>query len=130
MPLDPDVKTLATRKNYAALTTLFADGRPQTNIMWVDADDEHLLINTETGRVKFRNMQHDPRVSVTIWDRDDPHRYIEVRGRVVDTLTGPQAHEHLDRLSEKYRGKPYEPSRAIDRVIVAITPERVVKRNI
>jgi hypothetical protein len=47
MGLDADVRALATAKNSAALTTLLADGTPQTHVMWVDADDEHVLIDTE-----------------------------------------------------------------------------------
>jgi len=63
--IDPTVKELATGKNFVALTTLFGDGHPQTQIMWVGADDEHVLINTEIRRQKFRNVQRDPRVTVT-----------------------------------------------------------------
>jgi hypothetical protein len=41
--LDKDVKSLAQGKNFAAFTTLLPDGRPMTQVMWVDADDEHVL---------------------------------------------------------------------------------------
>ena len=75
MPLDPDIKQRAQGPNFAALTTLMPDGQPQTQVMWVDADDEHVLINTELGRQKQRNVERDPRVTVTIIDRDDPYSY-------------------------------------------------------
>lgn len=81
MLLDDDVRELATGRNFAALTTLLDDGTPQTHIMWVDADDEHIIVNTEVHRAKYRNLQRDPRATVTIWDREDPYRYVEVRGR-------------------------------------------------
>ena len=58
--------------------------------MWVDADDEHVLINTEVHRAKYRNVQADPRVTVTIWDRESPYRYVEVRGRVTGEVRGEQ----------------------------------------
>ena len=70
MSLDPDLARLARGKNFAALTTLMSDGQPQTQIMWVDADDDALVINTEVGRQKFRNVEADPRVTVTIFDSD------------------------------------------------------------
>ncbi len=131
MPLDADVKVLATTTNYAALTTLFADGQPQTQVMWVDADDEHILINTEVHRAKFRNVERDPRVSVMIWQLDDPYRYAEVRGRVTSIIRGPQARAHIDACSQRYRGKPYDPDRIrSERAILRITPERVVKRRV
>jgi general stress protein 26 len=54
--------------------------------MWVDADDQRLLINTEVHRQKFRNVERDPRVTVMIWDNEDPSRFVEVRGEVVEKV--------------------------------------------
>jgi general stress protein 26 len=70
--LHPMVVELARGQNFAALTTLLLDGHPQTQVMWVDADGGHLLVNTEIHRQKFRNVEHDPRVTLMIWDRNDP----------------------------------------------------------
>ena len=125
MPLDDDIKALATGRNFAAFTTLFADGQPQTHIMWVDADDEHLLINTEVHRAKFRNTEQDPRVTVTIWDVDNAYRYAEVRGRVTDVVTGPEAREHIDVCSHRYFGRPYPNEVESERAILRITPDKV-----
>jgi PPOX class probable F420-dependent enzyme len=129
--LDAAVRTLATGRNFAALTTLFADGSPQTNVMWVDADDEHVLINTELHRAKCRNVQRDPRVAVTIWDADNPYRFAEVRGRVVEVVRGREARDHIDRCSERYTGKPY-PAEQIgsERVILRIAPDKVNRRGL
>jgi general stress protein 26 len=68
-----------------------SDPRPLTHVMWADCDDEHLLTNTGRHRQKARNVRRDPRVTVTIWDATDPYRYVEVRGEVVETVTGPEA---------------------------------------
>ncbi len=126
MPLDPDLQQLATGQNFAALTTLFADGRPQTHVMWVDADDDHVLINTEVHRAKFRNTERDPRVTVTIWDIDSPYRYAEVRGRVTDVVRGPEALEHIHACSHRYRGRPYDEEQiSSERAILRITPDEV-----
>src|ERR1700733_6580777 len=105
--LDATAKELAQGKNFAALTTLSPSGQPSTQVMWVDADDDHILVNTEIGRQKFHNVQHDPRTAITIIDAANPYRYSEVRGRVVGTVTGAEARQHIDRLSEKYTGGPY-----------------------
>jgi PPOX class probable F420-dependent enzyme len=94
-------------------------------MMWVDADDDHILINTETGRQKFTNVQRDPRVCVAVYDASNPYRYSEIRGRVVGTVTGAEAREHIDRLSEKYMGGPYANPIKTERVILQIEPERV-----
>lgn len=129
MALDPRLTELATGANFAALTTLFEDGSPQTQVMWVDADDEHVLVNTEVHRAKFRNVQRDPRVTVTIWDRENPYAYVEVRGRVTDTVGGDEARDHIDACAQRYMGKDYPNPIQSERVILRITPDRVHVRG-
>ena len=130
MTLDDRVKALATGRNFGALTTLFADGTPQTQVMWVDADDEHVLVNTEVHRAKYRNVQADPRVTVTIWDAENPYRYAEVRGRVTDEIGGEEARAHIDRCAQRYTGADYAPEIQSERVVLRITPDRVHSRDL
>jgi PPOX class probable F420-dependent enzyme len=124
----PMVLELARGQNFAALTTLLPDGHPQTQVMWVDASEKHLLVNTEVHRQKFRNVERDPRVTVTIWDMEDPYRFVEVRGEVVEKVKGQEAREHIDELSHKYRGKPYQTQIQSERVVLRIAPWRQVIR--
>ena len=130
MALDDDLKTLATGKNFAALTTLMPDGQPQTQLMWVHADDDQLLINTETGRQKFRNVSNDPRVTVTVFDAANPYRYVEARGRVTSTTGGDEARSNIDDLSQKYMGAPYGNPIGTERVVLHIDVDRVHKNGI
>ncbi len=116
----PEVAALAHGPNFAALTVHLASGHAMTHVMWVDADADHVLINTEVHRAKFRAVEREPRVTVTIWDAADPYSYVEVRGRVVETVRGQRARDHIDALSRKYVGREYDPS--------AITSERVMLR--
>jgi len=125
--LHPKVVELARGKNFAALSTLLPGGHPQTQVMWVDAD-EHLLINTEVHRQKFKNVDRDPRVTLTIWDSEDPYRFVEVRGEVVGITRGPEAREHIDELSHKYHGRPYRTKIRSERVILRIASFRQVIR--
>lgn len=62
--IDDPARTLAKQGNFAA--TLFPSGQPMTHVMWVDCDDAHLLINTETHRAKYRN---DPYPAATVGER-------------------------------------------------------------
>ena len=109
---------MAQGKNFATLTTMLPSGYPMTHVMWVDADDEHILINTEIHRAKYKNVQRDKRVTVCIIDNGNPYKYAEVRGDVVDEVRGQEARDDIDRLSQKYNGTDYDPS--------AITSERVI----
>jgi PPOX class probable F420-dependent enzyme len=123
--LDENIKSLAQAKNFAAFTTLLPGGQPMTHVMWVDADDEHILINTEVGRQKALNVKRDPRVTVTVIDAENPYHYGEVRGTVVEEVTGPEALASIDKLSMKYTGKLYDPNAIkTERVLLRIAPER------
>jgi PPOX class probable F420-dependent enzyme len=126
--LHPMVLKLARGQNFAALSTLLPGGHPQTQVMWVDADGEHLLVNTEVHRQKFRNLERDPRVTLTIWDKENPYRFVEVRGEVVEKVKGPEARRHIDELSHKYRGGPYRTPIQSERVVLRISPFRQVIR--
>jgi PPOX class probable F420-dependent enzyme len=115
-----ELRKFATSGNFATLSTVLPDGSPAGQVMWVDCDDECILINTEVHRQKFRSVQADPRVSVCIWQRDDPYRYMEVRGEVVETIRGERARAHIDELAWRYFGRPYDAA--------IITSERVILR--
>ena len=130
MALDPEVRDMAKDKNFATMSTILPSGFPMTHVMWIDADDEHLLINTEIHRDKYKNVKRDPRVTITVIDKDNPYKYAEVRGKVVEEIRGDEARADIDRLSQKYNGTDYDPS-AIqsERVILKIRPvEKKVKQ--
>lgn len=122
---DDTTKDLLAGRNFAAFTTVSPGGNLSTQMMWVDADDDHILINTEVERQKYRNVRHDPRVAVMIFDHANPYRYSEVRGRVVGTITGTEAREHIDHVSQKYTGGPYSNPIGSERVILQIEPDRI-----
>lgn len=127
-----DIKTIKMAKgpNYAVLTTLFKNGSPQTQVMWVDADEEHILINTEIHRVKYKNIKNDPRVTVMIWMHDDPFKFVEVRGKVIGEITGEEAEKNINDLSEKYWNKPYPFEIQTERIVLKILAEREFFFNI
>lgn len=130
MTLDTDLKTFATGKNFAALTTLGKDGQPSTQMMWIDATDDNLVINTEVERQKFRNISRDPRVTVTVIDAETPYRYVEARGHVIGTDAGPNAVAHINEVSRRYTGADYAPPIGSDRVIVTIEVDKIHKNNV
>ena len=110
--------------NFASIATLNPDGSPQTSVVWVTRDGDDLLFSTVVGRRKERNLRRDPRVSVTIFDQQQPYSYIEVRGSV--TLDTNGGRELIDALSNKYVGKDYdvEPEGTV-RVVIRLTPQKV-----
>ncbi len=115
---------LFTKKAYAHLATLMPDGSPQTTPVWLDYQDGFILVNSARGRQKDRNIRRDPRVAISILDPENPYRYLQVRGRVVE-ITEAGADAHIDKLAFKYLGKEKYPNRRPGeiRVIYKILPE-------
>lgn len=126
--LEDLVRELAAGPNFAAFTTLMPDGQPQTHVMWFGVDDDHVLINTEVHRQKFRNVERDPRVTVTLIDAANPYRFAEVRGTVTEIVKGDEARANIDELSRRYTGGDYKPTIQSERVILKITPTRQIAR--
>jgi PPOX class probable F420-dependent enzyme len=122
--LDLRIKELAQGRNFGTICVHLPDGTIASHVMWLDASDEHLLINTEVHRAKYRAVTANPSVTVTVWDQENPYRYGEVRGRVVGETRGPEARAHIDTLSNKYKGTDYQTPIQSERVILRITPER------
>jgi PPOX class probable F420-dependent enzyme len=86
---------------HGVLTTIMPNGMPQSSIIWVDYDGEHLLVNTTLERQKGRNMRTNPKVTILVIDSQDSGRWIEVRGQVQE-ITQDGAEEHADRLTQRY----------------------------
>lgn len=122
--LEPEVRKLASEPNYAVVSTVMPDGEIQSSPIWVDCDDEHLLLNTERERQRTRNVERDERITVVIVDRDDWHTFVEVRGRIVGVVGGAEARLHVDSLARKYTGKDYANPIGSERVILKIQPTR------
>lgn len=110
---------------FGFLTTLMPDGSPQTQPVWVDIEDGHVLVNSALGRQKDKNMRRDPRVAVTLMDPDNPYRYLEIRGKVTH-ITQDGAAAHIDKMAKKYLGKDKYPfaQPGEQRVLYTITPEK------
>ncbi len=115
---------LFEKKAFAHLATVMPDGQPQVTPVWCDYDGQHVIVNSARGRQKDRNMERDPRVSLEILDPDNPYRYLEIRGRVVE-ITEEGAAAHIDKMAKKYLGvDKYPNSRPGEvRVIYKIAPE-------
>lgn len=123
--LHPTTLELAQGANFAVITTVMSGGNLQTHYIWIGTDGERLFVNTEVHRQKFKNVERDSRVTLTIRDEQDPYRYAEVRGEVVETVRGQEARNHIDELSQKYNGEPYSPDNIkTERVTLWIVPSR------
>lgn len=108
-------------KAFLFLATVNKKGVPQVTPVWFDSDGEYILINTNEGRAKDRNMKNNPEVAMVIQDPSDPYRYLGVRGKVITTTTDG-ADEHINMLSMRYYGKPWTYREGQKRIIFKIQP--------
>jgi PPOX class probable F420-dependent enzyme len=119
-------RDLFDKKSFAHLATVGADGAPQVTPVWIDYDGSHIRFNTARGRVKTRNFERNPTVALSVQDPDNPYRYVQVRGRVVE-VTEQGADAHIDALAKKYLGQDKYPNRRPGevRVTVKVSPEKI-----
>lgn len=99
---------LFNKRAFGHLATLMPDGKPQVTPVWCDFDGTYVLVNSARGRQKDKNMRRDPRVSLSILDPDNPYRYLEIRGEVVE-ITEEGARAHIDKMAKKYLGRDEYP---------------------
>ena len=127
--LSDRLKSLLDGPVFIVVGTIQPDGSPQLSPVWVKRDGDQILFSTTVDRRKKKNMDRDPRVSVVVQDPEMPYLYGEIRGTAESTTDG--ADDLIDELSVKYTGKKYaefNPASVddADRVVVRITPEKVV----
>ena len=124
MSVDPQALAaeLLAGVNFGHLGTVNRDGSVQVSPVWVDIEDGRPVFNTAEGRVKWRNIERDPRVTLEVIDSSG-YRSVEIRGRAVMTREG--ARENADALAIKYTGEPFDGFKeGVERVKVTIEPER------
>ena len=119
-------RDLLDKKAFAHLATVGPDGTPQVTPVWIDFDGRHVRFNTARGRVKTRNFERNPTVALSIQDPENPYRYMQVKGRVVE-VTEQGADAHIDALAKKYLGQDRYPHRRPGevRVTVKVAPEKI-----
>ena len=105
LPIPVTHLDLLTRPIVGVLTTMAADGQPQSSLVWVDLDVGGLAcVNTTLERQKGRNLLADPKVSLLVVDPENTGRFIQVRGDAELVTAG--AIDHLDALTRAYTRHP------------------------
>lgn len=117
-------RSLLDGRNFATVATVNPDGGPQSSVVWFLREDDTVLFSAIDSRRKVRNLARDPRVSVTVFDLDNPYHSVEIRG----TAQIAEDPEKIlpGRLSHRYLGvdPPAEPDELV-RVSVRVIPEKV-----
>jgi PPOX class probable F420-dependent enzyme len=122
-----DLADLLERPLYGSLGTVRPDGTVQVNPMWFEFNGESVRFTHTTFRAKYRNLQHNPSMSLLVTDPDIPQRYLEVRGTLAEVIPDPEG-AFFVRLGQRY-GTPDQqppPDRA-DRVILVMAVTKTTR---
>ena len=109
----------------AHVATIGPDGLPQNNPVWFGWDGTHVLFSQTTGRQKYRNLQANPAVALSIVDSTNPYRYLEIRGTVVEIVDDPD-NAFINSMAKKYMGQDVYPwhQPTDHRVVVKVQPTK------
>jgi len=119
-------RELLEQPNFCFVATVRRDGTPHVTPVWVDVEGDEVVLNSAKGRAWPRNLERDPRVTLTVADRDNPYEYVSIRGRLASETTDG-ADDHINAMAKKYLGQDEYPFRqpGEERIIIRITPEKV-----
>ena len=125
IPLPQSVRKIMQDKAYGHVVTFNADGKPQVTMVWMDVDGDEVLFNTADGRLKPRNLRRDPRVIISVQDRNDPQSYMVFHGKASVTEAG--ADDHIDTLAKRFLGADKYPYRrpGEKRLVVRVKVDRI-----
>ena len=107
MQLPIELKQAIDNNAFCAIATKINEKEVQNHLMWVDYREDRILINTEQGRKKTKNIRQEPNISVVIFHPKYMYTCWEIRGVVETIVQDSRANEHIDHLSNRYTGKPY-----------------------
>ena len=99
--LPQSVRDVLQDKAYGHLVTYNRDGSAQVTMVWVDAEGDEVLVNSEAKRLKVKNLQCDPRYPLGARSEQPPGQLI-IRGEATVTQAG--ARDHIDKLAKRYLG--------------------------
>ena len=118
-------RALLDEPNIGHLATLRPDGTIQLNDMWFQFEGESIRFTHTNKRAKFRNLQANPTMTLSVTDPKDDYRYLELRGRLTEVVGDPTGSFYTE-LDRRYGSAlPATPPDAADRVILVMTIDKV-----
>ena len=119
---------LMAELRYAVLAVNSDDGPPSQSVMWFDLDPEQpdvIVMNTMVRRLKYRQLQADPRVSLLF---EDGLFWVAMRGTVQLDADFDLGQEGIRALARRYRGVP-DRYAGQERVVIRMRVEKVIRHD-
>lgn len=107
MQLPQELKVAIDGNAFCAMATHLNTHEIQNHLMWIDYLDNNLIINTEKGRQKTYNIRDNNNISLVIFEPHAMYSSWEIRGIVEEVIDNESANNHIDKVSNRYTGHPY-----------------------
>ncbi len=116
---------ILTNRPTGHLCTIRKDGRLTVNPVGLMFDGEYVRVSTVKSRVKYKNLVRDPRIAISVPHRNNPNRYIEIRG--IAELTDDPDRSFVNSVAKEYMGVDVYPfdQPGDERAIITIHAEQV-----
>jgi PPOX class probable F420-dependent enzyme len=95
-------KAFLAYPHYGVVSTINADGAPQTTVIWFIREGDDLIFTTDAESLKAKNMRRDPRISLLV---NHGGRYVSLRGTVELDEDAQHGSEWLLRIAQRYYGE-------------------------
>ena len=107
MQLPQELKAAIDGNAFCAMATHLNTHEIQNHLMWIDYLDNNLIINTEKGRQKTYNIRDNNNISLVVFEPHAMYSSWEIRGIVEEVIDNESANNHIDKVSNRYTGHPY-----------------------
>ena len=122
--ISPDTRAFLARPRFATIATVGPDGAPHQAVIWYMLDGDDLIINSRPERRWPRNLAADPRISMAIYELEQPEHWFGLKGRAELLHDGAEATADIQALARRYGADPGKYA-GQDRVTYRIRVERV-----
>ena len=119
---------LSETLRYAVLAVNSKDGSPSQSVMWFDLDPDEpdvIVMNTMVRRLKYRQLQADPRVSLLF---EDGLTWVAMRGKAELDADFDRGQDGIRALARRYQGDP-ERYAGQERVVIRMRVEKVISHE-
>jgi len=119
---------LLAELRHPVLAVNSGDGPPSQSVMWFDLDadlPDVIVMNTMVRRLKYRQLQADPRVSLLF---EDGLKWVAMRGTVELDADFDRALAGIQELAVRY-GRDPERYAGQERVIIRMRVEKVIRHD-
>lgn len=125
MTLNDSLRNFLDEVMPAVVGTNRSDGSVQMNPIWYERRGDEIWLNAASSRAWGRRLRPGTAVTLLFVDPANQYRWAQVQGQVLEK-TGRGGAEHIDRLSNRYFGRPYGQHDPADpRLLVRVKPTRV-----